>query len=149
MNDDPTRIMRDDDRDPGRGNGQYSPEDKQKHLRYLLIGLLAVIIGLVIAIFVISGGDDGDTVPAGTTDVPAVTGDTGVVPVAPTGETGATGETTTTDETGTTTDSGGVTPEPEPVPDTGPTTPDSGGITPEGGSSDTTEPGGSSGGISP
>jgi len=146
MNDDPTRIMRnDDDRDPRRDDGnQYTPEDKQKHLRYLLIGLAAVIVGLVIAILVISGGNDSDPVPTGTTDLPAVTGDTGVVPVTPTGETGPTGD------TGTTTDSGGVTPTPEPVPvpDTGPTTPDSGGVTPDGGSSGT-DSGSSSGGISP
>lgn len=144
MNDDPTRIMRNDDRDPHGDDGQYTPEDKQKHLRYLLIGLVAVIIGLVIAVFVISGGDSEDPVPTGTTDVPAVTGDTGAVPVVPTGPTGATGD------TGTTSDSGGVTPEPvpEPAPDPAPAPPDSGGITPDGGSG-SPDPGGSSGGISP
>jgi hypothetical protein len=150
MNDDPTRIMRNDDRGPDRGDPHYSPEDKQKHLRYLLIGMVAVIVGLVIAILVISGGDDSSTVPTGTTDLPVVTGDTGVVPVTPTGETGPTGDTATTGDTGTTTDSGGVTPPPEPapVPDTGPTTPDSGGVTPGGGSTGT-DSGSSSGGISP
>ncbi len=40
MNDDPTRIMSNGDGDPGRDDGpHYSPEDKQRHLRYLLIGL--------------------------------------------------------------------------------------------------------------
>lgn len=148
MNDDPTRIMRNDDRDPHGDDGQYTPEDKQKHLRYLLIGLVAVIIGLVIAVFVISGGDSEDPVPTGTTDVPAVTGTTGVVPVVPTGPTGPTGDTAVTGDTGTTSDSGGVTPPPAPAPEPDPTPPDSGGITPDGGSG-SPDPGGSSGGISP
>ena len=55
MNDDPTRIMSNGDGDPGRDDGpHYSPEDKQRHLRYLVIGLLAVIAGLIVAVVIIS-----------------------------------------------------------------------------------------------
>jgi hypothetical protein len=154
MNDDPTRIMRNGDRDP-RQEPHYSPDDQKRHMRWLLVGLLAVIVGLVIAIFVISGSDDSEPASSGTTDVEAVTDDGGVVPDG----------TTTTDETGTTdsgTDSGGVSPEtPDtgttdtgtdsggttPTPPTTPTTPDSGGVTPGGTDSSGTDS--QSGGIGP
>jgi hypothetical protein len=151
MNDDPTRIMRNGDRDPQQ-DPHYSPDDQKRHLRWLLVGLLAVIIGLVIAIFVISGSDDSEPASSGTTDVEAVTDDGGVVPAVPeTPDTGTTdsdtdsgGVSPETPDTGTTdTDSGGVTP---PTPTT-PTTPDSGGVTP--GGSDSTGSGSQSGGIGP
>jgi hypothetical protein len=112
-----------------------------------VIGLLAVIAGLIIAVIVISGDDGSDTEPAGTTDVPALTPTTTdeapVVPTGTTGTTGTTGDTATTD-----TDSGGVSPEPVPDSggsDSGGVTPDSGGVSPDTG----TDSGGSSGGISP
>lgn len=131
MSDDPTRIMRDDDGYGGNGRAPIGPEDQQRHLRYLIIGLLAVIAGLIIAVIIISGSDSSDNEQTGATDTPAVT-DTApeVVTPAPTGDTGSTGETTSPD-----TDSGGVAP--EPAPDSGTTT-DSGGTTP-----------GNSGGVSP
>lgn len=151
MNDDPTRIMRNGDRDP-RQDPHYSPDDQKRHLRWLLVGLLAVIVGLVIAIFVISGSDDSEPASSGTTDVQTTTDSGGVVPVTPTGDTGAT---STTD-----TDSGGVSPTPDTgtttgtTPDSGgttPTTPDSGGVTPGGTDSSGTgsQSGGQSGGIGP
>ncbi len=87
MSDDPTRIMRDDD-DGYRGNGHepIGPEDQQRHLRYLIIGLLAVIAGLIVAVIIISGSGSSDSEQTGTTDTPSVTDTTPeIVPVTPTG----------------------------------------------------------------
>lgn len=99
-------------------------------MRYLVLGLLAVIVGLVVAIIILAGSEGG-TDQTGTP-----------VPVRP--------ETPDTPN-----DSGGVTPEPEPEPTPDPA-PDGGGSGGNGGSSGGVTPGGgtgssggSSGGISP
>ena len=148
MSDDPTRIMRGDG-NGRRGNGRppTGPEDQQRHLRFLLVALLAVIAGLIIAVVVISSGDSSNTEPTGTTDVPAITPTTtdgGLVD--PTDEAGPTGGTGTTG-----TNSGGVSP--ELAPDSGGDgsggiTPGSGGVSP-GTGTDGNGSDGSSGGISP
>lgn len=39
--------------------GQGGPDDGRRHMRYLVGGLIAVIIGLIIAIVVIAGNDGG------------------------------------------------------------------------------------------
>ncbi len=139
MNDDPTRVMREDD--GGQDNYPPGPEDQRKHLRYLIVGLIAVIVGLVFAVIVISGGDSTNSEPTGTTGTTTVepsqtTGPTGVTPVTPTGPTGDTS--TTGDDP-----SGGVTP----PADTGTpsTEPSTGGVVPETDSGS----GSASGGITP
>ena len=145
MSEDQTRIMRDDNGGGyGDDQGPLRPEDQQRHLRYLVIGLLAVIAGLIVAVIIISGSDSSDSESMGTTDTPAVVDPT-PEPVTPTGETGSAGDTAATD-----TDSGGVSPEPTPdtgTTDSGGTTPDnSGGISPDGSG---TGSGNQSGGITP
>ncbi|MGA1213056.1 MAG: hypothetical protein ACO3ZZ_04925, partial [Solirubrobacterales bacterium] len=90
----------------GSGRDPYD-DDGRRHMRYLVIGLIAVIIGLVVAIIVLAGSDSGsDQTGSQTPDLPA--------------------REDQTDEG----DSGGVTPEPEPEP-----APDDGGTTPDGGDS--------------
>ena len=61
MHDDPTRVM-----------GQGGDPDRRPHgnMRLLVAGLVAVIVGLVVAIVVIASGDGGD---AGTTSGPEIT----------------------------------------------------------------------------
>ena len=91
-----------------RGNGRDPyDEDGRRHMRYLVVGLIAVIIGLVVAIIVLAGSDGGsEQTGSETPDLPTR-------PVDPDGG-----------------DSGGVTPDPEPDPE-----PDDGGTTPDGGGS--------------
>lgn len=125
MNDERTRVMaRNDGRDP------YD-DDGRRRTRFLVLGLIAVIIGLVIAVIVLAGSEEGSD-RTGSETVPLPTEQTR--PETP--------------------DSGGVTPEPESDPDTGGgtapeeggTTPDEGGGTvPDGGSADQ----GASGGVAP
>jgi len=116
-------MARDGGRDPyddGGGSG----------MRYLVMGLIAVIIGLVVAIIILAGSDSGnDQTGSETNPIPTR-------PVEPDDE-----------------DSGGVTPEPEPTPDEGGDGGSdggssgggsSGGVSPQGGSS-----GSGSGGIGP
>lgn len=116
-------MARGDGRDPYDDGGGRS-------MRYLVMGLIAVIIGLVVAIIVLAGSENGND-QTGSQTVP--------VPTRP--------------EPSEESDSGGVTPEPVPKPDEGGgTTPDDGGSS--GGSSGGVSPGGGSsgsgsGGISP
>lgn len=144
MSNDRTRVMRNDN-GGNRGKGRpVGPEDQQRHMRYLVIALLAVIAGLIIAVIVISRDDSSSTEQTGTTDIPAVIDNTtDEAPVAPTGDSGPTGDTATPDN------SGGVSP--EPAPDTGGgsggVSPDSGGVSP--GSPDSSSGSGNSGGIGP
>jgi len=60
MDDDPTRIMGRSG-EPG-GSGPAGPGGGRPHgnMRLLVAGLIAVIVGLVIAIVVIASGGDGD-----------------------------------------------------------------------------------------
>jgi hypothetical protein len=72
VHDDPTRVMGQGPQDPGnRPHG---------NVRLLVAGLVAVIVGLLIAIFVIAddGGDSGDagTAPTEATTLPTTTDET-------------------------------------------------------------------------
>ena len=102
----------------GDRRDQYD-DDGRRHMRYLVVGLIAVIIGLVAAIVVLAGSDNGSNQTGSET--PAI-------PTRPTDPNE---------------DSGGVTPEPEPEPEP---EPDDGGTAPDGGGSGGS---GSSGGVSP
>jgi cytoskeletal protein RodZ len=86
MHEDPTRLM-----------GQ--PDDQSPHgnMRLLVAGLIAVIVGLVIAILVIANDDSG----SGTTSTPATVTTTTEPTTDSTTETttGSTTETTTSTET--------------------------------------------------
>ncbi len=105
----------------GDRRDQYD-DDGRRHMRYLVVGLIAVIIGLVAAIVILAGSDNGSNQTGSET--PAI-------PTRPADPND---------------DSGGVTPEPEPEPEP---EPDNGGSTPDGGGSGSSggvSPGGTSGG---
>jgi hypothetical protein len=96
MHDDQTRVM-----------GQ--PDGGHGNMRLLVAGLIAVIVGLVIAIVVIAGGDgDNDTVstPSEITTLPTTTGGTTTEPTTTTDTTAP----TTTETTAPTTETEPTTP---------------------------------------
>ena len=127
MSDQRTRVM-----SQGTG-GQGGPHDGRRHMRYLVGGLIAVIIGLVIAIVVIAGNDGGTQENTGAPEQTRP-----ILPAEPDPEDS----------------SGGVTPEeenpsPEPSPDGGESGGSSGGGS-GGVSPESPQPsGGQSGGIGP
>jgi cytoskeletal protein RodZ len=96
MHEDPTRMM-----------GQPEPDHHKPHgnMRLLVAGLVAVIVGLAIAIVVIAGNDNGDTTTVtpssteGTTSSTTTTGSTTETTSPTTTETTSTPTETTTTPT--------------------------------------------------
>jgi cytoskeletal protein RodZ len=89
--------------DPTRMMGQ--PDDQRPHgnLRLLVAGLVAVIVGLVIAILVIANDSGGDGTTSTVTTVPSETASTTETTTGSTTETTAPTTTETTETTETTT----------------------------------------------
>lgn len=106
MHDDPTRVMGQPE-EPGGGR-------PHGNMRLLVAGLIAVIVGLVVAILVIASGDGGEDT---TSSVPTITTEpTETEPTEPTTETTQTETTEPTSEettTETTTTAPPTTPEEE------------------------------------
>jgi cytoskeletal protein RodZ len=105
VHDDPTRVMGQPEPDGGRPHG---------NIRLLVAGLIAVIVGLLIAIFVIAGGDDGDGETVGTpleSTTEATEPTTTETTESETSETTAPETTETTEPTTPTTPEESVTPE--------------------------------------
>lgn len=97
MHDDRTRVM---------GQPEHPGGPPHGNMRLLVAGLIAVIVGLVIAIAVIAGSDgDGDTtaIPPEATTLPTTTEETTTTSEETTGEETEPEETETTDSTTTTT----------------------------------------------
>jgi hypothetical protein len=103
MHDDPTRMM-------GQPEQPGEPGGNRPHgnVRLLVAGLIAVIVGLVIAIFVIASNDSGESASTVTTEVlPSETSATEPAPTTgestatepTTGEEEESGETTTSEPT--------------------------------------------------
>ncbi|HKI65735.1 MAG TPA: hypothetical protein VJ989_00520 [Solirubrobacterales bacterium] len=97
MHDDPTRMM-------GQPEQPGEPGGNRPHgnVRLLVAGLIAVIVGLAIAIVVIASNDGGESASTVTTEVlPSETTATEAAPT--TGESTATEPTTAEEESGETT----------------------------------------------
>lgn len=107
MHDDPTRMM-DQPEPPGRPGGNRP----HGNVRLLVAGLIAVIVGLVIAIAVIASNDSGESGPTVTKVLPSeATTTTESTPT--TSESTSTEPSTSETETGETTTSEPTAPEEE------------------------------------
>jgi len=99
MHDDPTRTMGQPEQ-PGQPGGNRP----RGNLRLLVAGLIAVIVGLAIAIVVIASDDSGESASTVTTEV-LPSEPTATEPAPTTGESTATEPTTGEEEAGETTTS--------------------------------------------